>query len=214
MIVHDLRSPLNGILMSLELLATSGGAQDPRSQKIIQRSQAGTRQLTQLISTLLDVNKMEAGELELNRATGDLHDAVEAALESLSGLVSDRSVSVERGSAPVTASFDHDVIVRVISNLVANALKFTPKQGRVTLRVGQLRGGACVEVMDTGRGIPPEFLGRIFEKFGQVEARQQKQQLGTGLGLTFCKLALEAHGGDIGVDSVVGQGSTFWFVLR
>jgi len=81
------------------------------------------------------------------------------------------------------------------------------------LRLGERRGGACLEVTDTGRGIPPEFHALIFEKFGQVEARQQKHHLGTGLGLAFCKLALEAHGGTIGVESTVGQGSTFWFVL-
>ena len=214
MIVHDLRSPLNGILLSLELLAMSVGSQDAKARDIIQRSLAGTQALTHMISTLLDVNKMEAGEMSLNRSPGDLNDAVSAALESLSGLVRDRQVVVERANGPVTASFDRDVIVRVVSNLVANALKFTPKEGRVTLRVGERRGGACVEVVDTGRGIPPEYHAKIFEKFGQVEARQQKQHLGTGLGLAFCKLALEAHGGTIGVESVVGKGSTFWFVLR
>jgi PAS domain S-box-containing protein len=211
MIVHDLRSPLNGILLSLELLGRSAGVQDPKAQAIIQRSIIGTQTLTHMINTLLDLNKMEAGEMTLNRSTGDLHDAVAASLETLSGLVGNRDVVFERANGPVTVSFDRDVIVRVVSNLLANALKFTPKDGRVTLRVGERRGGACVEVIDTGPGIPPEHHARIFEKFGQVEGRQK--QLGTGLGLAFCKLALEAHGGTIGVESVVGQGSTFWFVL-
>ena len=213
MVVHDLRSPLSGILLSLELLGTSIGQQDPKAQDIIQRSLIATQQLTQMISTLLDVNKMEAGEMALNRADGDLRDAVAATLESLSGLVRSRAVVVE-ADEPVMASFDREIIVRVVSNLVANAIKFTPKDGRVTLRVGRMRGGACVEVVDTGRGIPSEFHTKIFEKFGQVEARRQKQHLGTGLGLAFCKLAVETHGGAIGVESEVGKGSTFWFVLR
>jgi signal transduction histidine kinase len=78
------------------------------------------------------------------------------------------------------------------------------------VRVGRKRGGACIEVVDTGRGIPAEYHAKIFEKFGQLE---DGQHIGTGLGLTFCKLALEAHGGGIGVESVVGEGSTFWCVL-
>ena len=213
MVVHDLRSPLNGILLSLELLGMSIGKQDPKSQDIIQRSLAATQQLTHMISTLLDVNKMEAGEMTLTRADGDLRDAVTAAVETLGGLAQSREVVIE-ADGPAIANFDREIIVRVVSNLLANAIKFTPKNGRVTIRVGPRRGGACVEVIDTGRGIPPEFHARIFEKFGQVEARQKKQHIGTGLGLAFCKLALEAHGGSIGVESEVGKGSTFWFVVQ
>ena len=212
MIVHDLRSPLSGILMSLELIGEAKGLDD-KSKDILRRALSSAQQLTHMISTLLDVNKMEAGEMRLNPTAGDLRDAVNESLATLSGLVASRQIIVD-ADGPVPASFDREIIVRVVSNLVANAIKFTPKNGTVTLRVGSRRGGACVEVVDTGRGIPPEFHARIFEKFGQVEARQQKQHLGTGLGLAFCKLALQAHGGDIGVESVVGQGSTFWFVLR
>ncbi|HEY8176213.1 MAG TPA: PAS domain-containing protein, partial [Gemmatimonadaceae bacterium] len=186
MIVHDLRAPLNAILMSLELLGDASVA-EAKKQEIVRRGLASTQMLMQMISTLLDVNKMEAGEMPLNRAEGDLREAVTGALVTLSGLVADRKIIVERDDAPVMASFDRDVMVRVVSNLLGNALKFTPKAGTITLRVGRRRNGACIEVVDTGRGIPAEFHARIFEKFGQVEDRQY---LGTGLGLAFCKLAL------------------------
>jgi PAS domain S-box-containing protein len=212
MIVHDLRSPLTGVLMSLEMLTENKLVTDAKAQDVLRRSLSSAQQLTHMISTLLDVNKMEAGEMTLHRETGDLRDAATSALATLSGLVMDRQVVIE-ADAPVIASFDRDIIVRVVSNLVANAVKFTPRNGRITLRLGAMRGGACCEVIDTGRGIPPELHARVFEKFGQVEAREQKQHLGTGLGLTFCQLAVQAHGGSIGVESEVGKGSTFWFVL-
>jgi len=101
----------------------------------------------------------------------------------------------------------------VIANLVGNAIKFTPASGRIRVAVQGSDGGVRVSVSDTGPGIPPEFHDKIFEKFGQVEAARQGAKHSSGLGLTFCKFAVEAHGGSIGVESVVGQGSTFWFVV-
>ncbi len=111
----------------------------------------------------------------------------------------------------MTASYDAEFMTRVVANLVGNALKFTPEEGTVVIRVRSDGEGARLEVQDSGPGIPPEYQARIFEKFGQVEPREGKHMLSTGLGLTFCKLIVEAHGGEIGVDSVLGQGSTFWF---
>lgn len=215
MIVHDLRSPLSAILMSLELLQIAPALKDDQgSQDVVRRGMSSTQALIQMINALLDVYKMESGEMPLHREMADLHLAVDDAMETLGGLVRDRELVVERAPAPIMVSYDRDIITRVVSNLLGNAVKFTPKNGRVTVRVSSKRGGACVEVIDTGRGIPPEFHGKVFEKFGQVEAKKEKKVIGTGLGLTFCKLALEAHGGDIGLESEVGRGSTFWFALR
>jgi signal transduction histidine kinase len=99
----------------------------------------------------------------------------------------------------------------VLQNLLSNALKFTPDSGNVRIVVTPFESEIRIAVTDTGRGIAPQYHQHIFEKFGQVEDR--KNHLGTGLGLTFCKLAVEAHGGRIGVESEVGKGSTFWFAL-
>jgi len=102
---------------------------------------------------------------------------------------------------------------RVIANLVANAIKFTAERGEVRVGVAADPAGVTLTVTDAGPGIPAAYHQKIFEKFGQVEATRQGAQRSSGLGLTFCKLAVEAHGGRIGVESEIGKGSTFWFTL-
>jgi len=110
---------------------------------------------------------------------------------------------------------DENKLCRTLVNLLGNALKFTPSGGAVTVAACPSKEGQAVlfSVSDTGEGIPPEAFGRIFEKFGQVESRQGGRIMSTGLGLAFCKLAVEAHGGRIGVESAPGQGSTFSFTI-
>jgi two-component system sensor histidine kinase/response regulator len=135
------------------------------------------------------------------------------ALMPLEGLTVGRDVSLGLPAQAVTVDCDPQIIERVIMNLLGNALKFTPAKGSIVVAVMQ-NGERCrVEVRDTGRGIPPEYLERVFDKFQQVEARKERKMYSTGLGLTFCKLAVEAHQGQIGVNSTVGVGSTFWFEL-
>jgi signal transduction histidine kinase len=212
MIVHDLRSPLTGILASLQLIQMMAGDRlEKEEMEDVDRALQATRQLVDMVSALLDVNRMESGEMPLSLKDTDLGGLANAALETLGGLTKNRDVGVANDSEAVTASVDEDLMRRVMANLVGNALKFTPQDGSVKLRVLSKEGGFRVEVQDTGPGIPEDFRTKIFEKFGQVEAREQKKKHSTGLGLAFCALAVEAHGGEIGVDSVMGEGSTFWF---
>jgi len=102
---------------------------------------------------------------------------------------------------------------RVVANLIPNAVKFTGTSGDVRISLDRVPEGVRVSVLDTGPGIPPEYHQRIFEKFGQVALRKEGKKYSTGLGLTFCKLAVEAQVGRIGVESAVGKGSAFWFIL-
>ena len=108
---------------------------------------------------------------------------------------------------------DRDLIRRVNLNLLMNAIKFSPANGEVGIDLNNTDEAVKITVKDNGPGIPAEFHKKIFSKFGQAEIRQQGQLYSTGLGLTFCKLAVATHGGSIGVESEVGKGSTFWFTL-
>jgi len=211
MIVHDLRSPLAGILMGLQL-SQRADSDEERSEDVDRAIQAAKRMMD-MVTALLDVNRMETGEMPLERAEHDIREIVQEALDSLSGLTKERDVETELPDHPVTAAVDREIVRRILANLVSNAIRFTPEQGSIRVRVAKDNGSVRVEIQDSGRGIPEEFREKIFEKFGQVEARQESQIHSTGLGLTFCKLAAEAHGGEIGVDSEVGNGSTFWFTL-
>jgi signal transduction histidine kinase len=163
-----------------------------------------------MATQLLDINRMEAGQMPLRVRESDLVNTATAAME-LAATLNDRAQWSFRAPEPVVALYDIEIIGRVIENLLTNALKFAPEGSE--LNVAVLRDGvfARVSVTDHGPGIPPASQQRIFEKFAQLE--HENRRLGVGLGLAFCKLAVEAHGGQIGVLSQPGQGSTFWFTL-
>jgi len=214
MIVHDLRTPLNGIYGFLQLLEMLGEETlTKKGMGYLQKALRSTVTLMDMSTALLDVNKMEAGEMKLNLAECDLTAAAREVLGRVESLKRSRQIVLDGPAHPVTVVADGDLVTRVIQNLVGNALKFTPEDGEIRVVLGSEGEMVRVEVRDNGPGIPPEYYDKIFEKFGQVEARGRGQKHSTGLGLTFCKLAVEAHGGRIGVDSAVGKGSTFWFVL-
>ena len=214
MIVHDLRSPLTGISGFLDLaLVLEKETLTEDGLDYLQTAKRSTTAVIDMVSAVLDVSKMEAGEMKLHLAECDL---VRMAVDLMSGMQSlkeGREMVLDAPPAPVTVVADGDLILRVIQNLLGNALKFTPSNGRIRLSIEPDEDRICVTVRDNGPGIPAEYLEKIFEKFGQVEARASQRKFSTGLGLTFCKLAVEAHGGSIGVKSEVDKGSTFWFVL-
>jgi two-component system, sensor histidine kinase and response regulator len=211
MIVHDLRSPLTGVLWTIELLAAEAGKLAPEWSKMLHLAQGNLSQMLGMINSLLDVNKIEAGELKLNRVPCDLVALAREAVTLLGGLREEHHVLVESEEPSIPLSIDRDLISRVLQNLLGNAFKFTTADGQVKIRIDRNGTRVRVNVIDNGPGIPAEFHERIFEKFGQVSGKGSR--IGTGLGLTFCRLAVEAHGGTIGVTSEVGRGSTFWFEL-
>lgn len=216
MIVHDLKNPLTGIKASLQLMQLRMRLQnklDPDNIENLDLAFKLTNTLAAMIESLLDISKLEAGKMSLNLRPGDLRAVVQEALQALGSTEERERVILDESSEAVGASFDRDLILRVIANLVGNAIKFTPQQGKIRIMVKREEDQAQVAVTDTGPGIPSEYHEKIFEKFGQVEAAQGGQKRSTGLGLTFCKLAVEAHGGKIMVESRVGEGSTFRFWL-
>jgi signal transduction histidine kinase len=215
MIVHDLRTPLTSILTGLMTMESLGGL-DELQMELLGGAMQGSQTLLGMINDLLDISKMEDGSMVLDREPTDAAAVIAAALQQVANLAAGEGLTlhsaVETGLPPVLA--DSDKIRRTVVNLLGNAIKFTPEGGQVTVACRRASNAPelVFSVTDTGRGIPREAFERIFEKFGQVSAKGQPK-MSTGLGLTFCKMAVEAHGGRIWVESEMGAGSTFAFTL-
>lgn len=236
MLIHDLRAPLtaimNGIMMMLRGL---GGPVSEQQRELLQIAYQGSQTMLEMVNTLLDISKMEQGRMNLNLEPLSPYALVDEAIERLRASIQQRRINLVQNLAislpPIEA--DRDKIVRVLQNLIDNAVKFSPERGMVTIggrylalashvagdvhpdlpfALPEMEAGEWLIywVRDEGPGIPPQYHARIFEKFGQV---QQQKSRGTGLGLTFCKLAVEAHKGKIWLQSREGLGSTFAFAL-
>ncbi len=214
MIVHDLRSPLAAIRAYLDLMKMDGeGRLEPEMTESIDEARKVAVEMTEMVSDLLDVSRLEAGKMPLELSQVDLGGLATEVVAALGRTTHRVTVRVEALAEHAWINGDASVIRRVINNLVGNAVKFSPTSSQVVLLVQGDGSEARVSVSDSGLGIPPEYHEKIFEKFGQVEAARQGTKHSSGLGLTFCKFAVEAHGGRIGLESVVGRGSTFWFAL-
>jgi signal transduction histidine kinase len=170
--------------------------------------------MSQIINTLLDVSRLEAGQMKLRLSEWDLVSAVREALAELAPLAEGRRLFFEPAEGAVRVVADREIVGRILQNLLSNALKFTPDPGEIRIAIETERAGVRVSVADTGPGIAAEYHQKIFEKFPEVEASPVAgRHTSTGLGLAFCRLAVEAHGGQLGVESEQGRGSTFWFAL-
>jgi two-component system sensor histidine kinase/response regulator len=216
MIVHDLRTPLTSVLAGLQTLEAVGPLEDLQ-QECLGMALDGGQTLLGMINDLLDVSKMESGQQALDWDNVRPADVGVGAIAQISPLALRNELALEwdisEGLPLIRA--DQAKTERVLVNLLGNAVKFTPSGGRVTLLAQHEPSESAVKftVRDTGPGIPEEAFERIFEKFGQVGPRPASRSLSTGLGLAFCKMAVEAHGGRIGVQSRLGEGSEFWFTL-
>jgi len=216
MIVHDLRTPLTSVIAGMQMIEVVGDL-DETQRELVGIAIGGGETLLGMINDLLDVEKLESGSMQLDYAMLDAAELVAAAASQVASLAGSKNLTLVRQIVPDLPPFpgDESKLRRVLVNLLGNAIKFTPAGGTLTAtaKIGEDEGSLVFSVSDTGEGIPPEAFGRIFEKFGQVESRQGGRMMSTGLGLTFCKLAVEAHGGHIGVESVPGEGSTFSFTI-
>jgi signal transduction histidine kinase len=213
MIVHDMRTPLSGLLASLQFLEEEAAPSlQKESQDDLRNAGIAGQRLAQMIADMLDINRFEAGKLDLQPQQLRAGQLFERSIGSLGGLAKGRRLPV---TVPEDLELfgDPEVLRRVIVNLLGNALKFTPGEGRVELGAAPREACVRVTVKDEGPGIAPSYHARIFDKFEQVDVRAEGGLASIGLGLTFCKLAVEAHGGRIGVESAPGSGSTFWFEL-
>ncbi len=212
MIVHDFRTPLQTTSMALEMARADWVPLESRPEYIMQAEKSND-QILHLVNDLLDVGKMEEGKMTLVKAKVNLAEIVEKTVFSASMFARKKNIDLSIHAQPVYVDAEEKLIERVIENLLTNALKYTSEGGSVVVRAFERDGRARVEVQDTGDGIAEEDRQTIFEKFGQVKARQKHRKYSTGLGLTFCKMVVEEHGGVIGVESEIGRGSLFWFEL-
>jgi signal transduction histidine kinase len=213
MIVHDLRSPLTIVTGYIDALKRVAAAKfTPTEAKYIAQAQRGADNMRDMITTLLDVSRLEAGQMPLRLEAHDLGKVLGDAANRFSPVLGNRLLHWEAPSEPVVVSCDADVIRRVLENLISNALKFTKSDGAIYLDVEPDESEVKISVRDDGPGIAPDQHAHIFEKFGQTDSGAQ-QRHSTGLGLAFCRLAVEAHQGKIGVQSEIGKGSRFWFTL-
>ena len=214
MIVHDLRTPLTSLLSGLQTIPLVGDLNEIQTE-MVEIAVDGGRTLLGMINDLLDVEKMEQESVPLEMTPLTAGGLIERAAAQVVLLAQSSGLTLAREAPLDLPPFpgDEDKLRRTIINLLGNAIKFTPVGGTITAAAELGEGVVLFSIRDTGEGIPPEAFERIFEKFGQVENRKAGRKMSTGLGLTFCKLAVEAHGGRIWVESLPGQGSAFFFTI-
>lgn len=217
MLVHDLRTPLTGILAPLQMLASDDfGQLDAEQRELVEMCTQNSYGLLDLVNQLLDINRLESGALKPDRRWVDLKTIIDGAVRQVQPLLLARSDTLTTELSPELSRVyaDSDLLKRVLVNLLGNAIKFTPMESSIRVTATPLpEGVVSLAVSDNGPGIPVADQERVFEKFAQVEARREGHKLSTGLGLTFCRLAVETHDGRIWVDSTAGEGSTFAFTI-
>ncbi len=210
MVTHDLRSPL--CVISLTAYNIAEETAEPATREAAQEVTRAAARMERLLTDLLDVARIESGTLGIVRRQHDVGSLVTEVLQSYRPLFADRGMTLTAAapSPAVVASFDHDRIVQVLSNLLGNAMKFTPRGGMVELTAAKQDRQIEFALHDDGPGIPQDALGHVFERFWQIDSDTRR---GLGLGLYICKKIVEAHGGRITAESDVGKGTTFRFTL-
>ncbi|NNG17654.1 MAG: GAF domain-containing sensor histidine kinase [Gemmatimonadales bacterium] len=232
---HELRTPLNAIIGFSELLLTEDlGEVNSQQRDFLDSVWRNGQHLLELINDVLDLSKIEAGRMKLALARTDLGEAIHGAVTDTASLRSakEQVCKVEMDDGPFDIMADGQRVRQVLYNLLSNASKYTTEGGQITVAVVKTqaplpyhtngasgdtrlvnRDAVWISVMDTGIGIRPDDLSLLFTEFTQVDSSASREQQGTGLGLALCRRFVELHGGTIGVESIRGMGSAFWFIL-
>jgi signal transduction histidine kinase len=209
---HELKTPISAVRAHLENLLDGVERPDPETLQVMLSQ---TERLGRLIDQLLDLSRIESGELRLNRAPIPLHPLVREVLSEIEMARADRGVrvadAVPDDLPPVLV--DPERVHQVLFNLLDNAVRYTPPGGEVTVSAQRANGGCEVAVSDTGPGIADEHLPRLFERFYRADAARSRGDGGTGIGLAIARSVVEAHGGHIRAESRLGHGSVFTFDL-
>ncbi len=212
---HELRTPLSSIRAYVEMLVDGEASDEKARQEFYRIMQNETERLSRLIDNMLNISRIEAGIVQIDRENVDIKALVHRALHTIEPQAKERNISLHHRLAYVDLCVegDADMLYQVVLNLLSNSVKYTPEGGRVTVSgdSDNLTRSVLVSVSDTGLGIPPDALPKLFDKFYRVE-NYKRVAKGTGLGLSLCKHIVETvHHGQIGVESKLGMGSKFWF---
>jgi signal transduction histidine kinase len=211
---HELRTPLTAIHGSLEMLEDGDvGTLPPAVARVVAVAARGTRRLARLVEEIIDLERLESGLFGFHPEPHDLHDLLLETVESLAPLTESAGVALVLHDTHADVLCDGDRVLQALTNLVGNAIKFTPPGGSIHLGVARRDEEVEVTVRDEGRGIPEEQLDAVFERFHQVDTEADQAKGGAGLGLTITRHIIEAQGGRIWAESQVGAGTSFRFTL-
>jgi len=211
---HELRTPIAALRMYTEL-QRDGDVDEPTRAEFLARSTEQIGRLEWLSTNLLDLSRIDAGIFPLDMRDGDLRDPIQAVVQALSEVAVARGIGLESfvPGTPVDMRFDRERIVQLLTNLVGNALKFTPRGGAVSVRLSEEVDGVTLEVRDTGPGIPPDEMPRVFERFYRGTNTGDARASGSGLGLAIVRSIVEMHSGEVHLASVLGEGTVFTISL-
>jgi two-component system phosphate regulon sensor histidine kinase PhoR len=212
---HELRTPLSSIRAYVEMLVDGEANDDKSRQEFYRIMQNETDRLSRLIDNMLNISRIEAGIVQIERENVDIKALIGRAIHTLEPQAREKNLSLNQrlSAVDLCVEGDADMLYQVVLNLLSNGVKYTPDGGRVTVSADSdnLTRSVLVSVADTGLGIPPDALPRLFDKFFRVE-NYKRVAKGTGLGLSLCKHIVEmVHHGQVGVESKLGMGSKFWF---
>jgi PAS domain S-box-containing protein len=215
MVSHELRTPLSSVRGYLTLLSIGAfGTLTGEAVLGAERAESNVVRLIALINDLLDLEKMESGNLNMELADTSVFALVDQSVDAIKQFADEHEVSIEKPRADYGLYADPGRIVQVLINLLSNAIKYSEKSSTIRMEVTENDANQLeFRVIDCGRGIPENLQETIFERFQQVEPSDANVKGGTGLGLAICKIIVEQHQGSIGVESAPGKGSTFWFKL-
>lgn len=210
---HELRGPLTAIRASLKMIEPQVAALDDKAKRMVEIASRNANRLVAVVTDLLDLDRIESGSMPMERAVTDVDRIVKEATEEMSPIAEEAGVTLVASSDSANVDVDPGRVTQALTNLIRNAISFSPKGESVEVSARNIDGVVEIAVRDHGRGIPPEQLGRIFERFKQVEASDSKSRTGSGLGLAISRAIIEQMGGSIAVESKVGSGSTFRIML-
>ena len=217
LVSHELRTPMTSMMGALDLLGSGQlGTLTEQGQKVLNIGIKNTERLIRLVNDILDLERMKSGKITMQQVEYDIVKLLIHAIETMQPMAEKAQINLSleiTTPEPINLYIDPDRILQTLTNLLSNAIKFSEPNQTIYIKADKQLDWLQILVQDSGRGIPPNKLQTIFDRFQQVDASDSRQKGGTGLGLAICKHIIEQHNGKIWVESTVGQGSTFYIHL-